>query len=205
MCEVITIETLMQSAPRGVQLARKKGDLAYVLHTSGSTGKPVGVEVLRDGLSNFMAAMANELTLSVADTLLAVTTIAFDIAELELLLPLTLGGRVVVADEAMLRDPRRLAARLAQGDITAMQATPATWQTLLDAGWDGARDFKALVGGERLPRALADAVAGRVGDAVEPLRADRDDDLVDRGADRARHRLGADRPADRQHRLLHRR
>ncbi len=161
-CEVITIETLMQSAPRGVQLARKKGDLAYVLHTSGSTGKPVGVEVLRDGLSNFMAAMANELTLSVADTLLAVTTIAFDIAELELLLPLTLGGRVVVADEAMLRDPRRLAARLAQGDITAMQATPATWQTLLDAGWDGARDFKALVGGERLPRALADAVAGRV-------------------------------------------
>ena len=162
MCEVITIETLMQSAPRGVQLARKKGDLAYVLHTSGSTGKPVGVEVLRDGLSNFMAAMANELTLSVADTLLAVTTIAFDIAELELLLPLTLGGRVVVADEAMLRDPRRLAARLAQGDITAMQATPATWQTLLDAGWDGARDFKALVGGERLPRALADAVAGRV-------------------------------------------
>ena len=62
----------------------------------------------------------------------------------------------------MLRDPRRLAARLDQGDITAMQATPATWQTLLDAGWDGARDFKALVGGERLPRALADAVAARV-------------------------------------------
>ncbi len=160
--EVITVEALLQSAPRGAPFARKTGDLAYVLHTSGSTGKPVGVEVLRDGLSNFMAAMAGELTLSVADTLLAVTTIAFDIAELELLLPLTLGGRVVVADEQMLRDPRRLAARLNQGDITAMQATPATWQALLDAGWDGARDFKALVGGERLPRALADAMAARV-------------------------------------------
>lgn len=160
--EVVTIEALAQAAPRGAAGVRKRGDLAYVLHTSGSTGKPVGVEVLRTGLSNFMAAMANELTLSVADTLLAVTTIAFDIAELELLLPLTLGGRVVVADEAMLRDPRRLAARLNQGDITAMQATPATWQALLDAGWDGARGFKALVGGERLPRALADQVAGRV-------------------------------------------
>lgn len=160
-CPVITVETLMQFAPRA-PAARRCGDLAYVLHTSGSTGKPVGVEVLRSGLSNFMAAMAGELTLSATDTLLAVTTIAFDIAELELLLPLTLGGRVVVADEDMLRDPRRLAARLDQGDITAMQATPATWQTLLDAGWNGARDFKALVGGERLPRALADAVAARV-------------------------------------------
>jgi amino acid adenylation domain-containing protein len=160
-CPVITVETLMQFAPRSA-IERKKGDLAYVLHTSGSTGKPVGVEVLRGGLSNFMAAMAAELSLTPTDTLLAVTTIAFDIAGLELLLPLTLGGRVVVADEDMLRDPRRLAARLDQGDITAMQATPATWQTLLDAGWDGARDFTALVGGERLPRALADAVAARV-------------------------------------------
>jgi amino acid adenylation domain-containing protein len=161
-CPVITVETLMRFAPSGVPLPRRKGDLAYVLHTSGSTGKPVGVEVLRDGLSNFLAAMAGELTLTSTDTLLAVTTIAFDIAELELLLPLTLGGRVVVADEDLLRDPRRLAARLDEGDITAMQATPATWQTLLDAGWNGAREFKAMVGGERLPRALADAVAARV-------------------------------------------
>jgi amino acid adenylation domain-containing protein len=161
-CPVITVETLMRFAPSGAPVAHRKGELAYVLHTSGSTGKPVGVEVLRDSLSNFMAAMAGELTLTPTDTLLAVTTIAFDIAGLELLLPLTLGARVVVADENMLRDPRRLAARLDQGDITAMQATPATWQSLLDAGWSGAREFKAMVGGERLPRALAEAVAARV-------------------------------------------
>lgn len=159
-CPVVTVESLMQQSP--AVAVRKKGELAYVLHTSGSTGRPLGVEVGRDGLSSFLAAMTDELTLSGDDSLLAVTTIAFDIAQLELLMPLALGGRVVVADENLVRDPRRLSARLDSGDITAMQATPATWQALIDAGWAGGRHFKALVGGERLPQALASAIVSRV-------------------------------------------
>ena len=138
-------------------------DLAYVIHTSGSTGGPIGVEVRRDAVSSFLAAMALELPLSANDTLLAVTTVGFDIAVLELLLPLTLGGCVVIADEATARDAKRLAQRLAKGDITVMQATPATWQMLITAGWNGNATFKALVGGERLHRGLADNLLRRVG------------------------------------------
>ena len=161
-CPVVTVGELMQSVT-GAPVRRVRGELAYVIHTSGSTGKPVGVEVRRASLSSFLAAMAGEVPIGSEDSLLAVTTIAFDIAQLELLLPLTLGARVVVVDDEVARDRKRLTARLETGDITAMQATPATWQMLLDSGWRGARRFKALVGGERLPRALADLILDRVG------------------------------------------
>ena len=159
-CPVVRVEDLMQDPAAAIR--RPKGELAYVIHTSGSTGKPVGVEVRRDALSNFLAAMAMELPLDAEDKLLAVTTIAFDIAGLELLLPLTLGARTIIADEATARDGALLATRLRAGDVTAMQATPATWQMLLDAGWAGSRKFKAFVGGERLPLALANAILDRV-------------------------------------------
>lgn len=140
----------------------RSDDIVYVIHTSGSTGVPAGVEVTRGALSNVLAGMTKVVPLSPDDRLLAITTPAFDIAVLELLLPLTLGASVVV-DDGSARDGRRLAARLAKGDITVMQATPATWQMLLDAGWNGDLHLKALCGGEALPRDLARALTARAG------------------------------------------
>ena len=139
-------------------------DLAYVIHTSGSTGGPIGVEVRRKALSNFLAAIALELPISSDDNLLAVTTVAFDIAVLELLLPLTVGARVVIADEEAVRDGGRLAAQLSSSNISIMQGTPATWQMMIEGGWKGRSTLKALVGGERLQRALADEILERVGE-----------------------------------------
>jgi amino acid adenylation domain-containing protein len=159
-CPVVPISELSASPPQ--KAARQPhGELAYIIHTSGSTGTPVGVEVRREALSSFLAAMAHELPITADDALLAVTTVSFDIAGLELLLPLTLGGRVVVADEATAQDGRRLASRLSKGDITAMQATPATWQMVLEAGWQGSRLFTALVGGERLQPNLGNQILKR--------------------------------------------
>jgi amino acid adenylation domain-containing protein len=160
-CPQMSLDTLI--AERAPSVERQRGELAYVIHTSGSTGRPVGVEVGRAALSNLLAAMRHGLPITAADVLLAVTTVSFDIAGLELLLPLTLGGRVVLADDDTARDAQRLAARLARGDISIMQATPATWQMLIDVGWRGSRDLKAWSGGERLPRSLADALFARVG------------------------------------------
>jgi amino acid adenylation domain-containing protein len=137
-------------------------DLAYIIHTSGSTGRPVGVEIERGALANFLAAMQAELRLSPGDILLAVTTYSFDIAVLELLLPLTIGARVLIADEACARDGRLLSARLERGDVTVMQATPATWQMLVDVGWRGSSRLTALCGGEALPAALAAKILPRV-------------------------------------------
>jgi amino acid adenylation domain-containing protein len=133
--------------------------LAYVIYTSGSTGKPKGVQVPHRALINFLVTMAQTPGLAASDVLVAVTTLSFDIAGLELYLPLITGARVVLAPAATSGDPRALAALLESSGATVMQATPTTWRMLVDHGWEPAGALKGLCGGEALPVALADALA----------------------------------------------
>ncbi|MDY7092226.1 MAG: amino acid adenylation domain-containing protein [Acidobacteriota bacterium] len=130
-------------------------ELAYVLYTSGSTGRPKGVAVSHGALANFLASMARRPGLTASDRLLAVTSLSFDIAALELYLPLLVGARVVLAERQETADGTALARRLDAAEITVMQATPATWRLLVDAGWSGREGLRALCGGEALPPALA--------------------------------------------------
>ena len=113
---------------------------------------------------NFLTSMAAVPGLGTDDRLLAVTTLSFDIAVLELLLPLSVGATIILAsaDEAL--DGRALRSCLEENAATVMQATPSTWRMLLDAGWEGAPGFKALIGGEALPPDLAQALLQRVGE-----------------------------------------
>lgn len=141
-------------------------DAAYMIYTSGSTGRPKGVAVPHRAVVNFLAGMAREPGLAATDRLVAVTTLSFDIAVLELLLPLAVGAHLVLASAAQAHDPHALGALLARHDATVMQATPTLWRMLVDAGWSGRAQgagFKALIGGEALPPVLAErllAVAG---------------------------------------------
>jgi amino acid adenylation domain-containing protein len=137
---------------------------AYVIYTSGSTGRPKGVAVPHRAVVNFLESMRAAPGLSAGDTLLAVTTLSFDIAALELLLPLTTGARVALADRETASDGTRLRQALAASGATVMQATPATWRLLLAAGWEGTPGLRVLCGGEALPRELADRVAERCGE-----------------------------------------
>ncbi|HEX7243455.1 MAG TPA: amino acid adenylation domain-containing protein, partial [Longimicrobiaceae bacterium] len=137
---------------------------AYVIYTSGSTGTPKGVVVPHRAVVNFLDSMRLRPGLSARDTLLAVTTLSFDIAALELFLPLTTGARVVLADRETASDGARLREAVAASGATTMQATPASWRMLLDAGWEGAPGLKALCGGEALPRELADRLLGVTGE-----------------------------------------
>jgi len=91
----------------------------------------------------------------------AVTTLSFDIAGLELYLPLAVGAKVVVAASDTVAEPSRLARLIDDCGATAVQATPATWRLLVDDGWPGVPGLKALCGGEALPVALADELVGR--------------------------------------------
>jgi amino acid adenylation domain-containing protein len=135
--------------------------LAYVIYTSGSTGDPKGVEIPHRALMNFLWAMRERPGLCAEDVLVAVTTLSFDIAGLELYLPLITGARVVIAPTATAADPRLLAELLESVEATALQATPTTWRMLVDAGWSGRRGLKALCGGEAMPAGLADELLGR--------------------------------------------
>ncbi|MBI4206771.1 MAG: amino acid adenylation domain-containing protein [Betaproteobacteria bacterium] len=141
--------------------AARPEDPAYVIYTSGSTGRPKGVVVPHRAVVNFLTSMAREPGLTENDVLVAVTTLSFDIAVLELLLPVTLGATVVIAAPDEATDGRALSALLDQHRATVMQATPVTWRMLVETGWTGRVPFKALVGGEALPKDLADQLIAR--------------------------------------------
>lgn len=130
-------------------------NLAYVIYTSGSTGKPKGVQVPHQTVNNFLTTMSRKPGLTAVDRLLAVTTLSFDIAVLELYLPLIMGATTIIAPREVVMDGAKLVHSLDQYDITIMQATPSTWRMMLDAGWSGTENFKALCGGEALPHDLA--------------------------------------------------
>jgi amino acid adenylation domain-containing protein len=136
--------------------------LAYLIYTSGSTGVPKGVAITHRALANCLVSMRERPGITAGDTLLAVTTLCFDIAALEILLPLLAGARVVIASREAVADGAELAALLDRCGATIMQATPTTWRLLLAAGWRGRPGLRALCGGEALERDLAEELLPRV-------------------------------------------
>ncbi|NCT99625.1 MAG: amino acid adenylation domain-containing protein [Comamonadaceae bacterium] len=139
-------------------------DLAYVIYTSGSTGRPKGVMLEHRSVVNFLLSMQREPGIGAQDRFVAVTTLSFDIAGLEIHGPLTVGGTVVLAARATALDGLRLAQLLDRHEATLLQATPATWRLLLDSGWRGRPGLKMLCGGEGLPRELADKLIATGGE-----------------------------------------
>ena len=128
---------------------------AYVIFTSGSSGRPKGVLVHHQALLNFMLSMASTPGLTDQDTLLAVTTVSFDIAALELYLPLAQGAHLVVAPREAAINAHQLQALIEKHHVTHMQATPTTWRLLLDTQWRPTPGFTVLCGGEALPSDLS--------------------------------------------------
>jgi amino acid adenylation domain-containing protein len=131
-------------------------DTAYVIFTSGSTGTPKGVEIGHHALTNLLWSMARRPGFGAGDTLVAVTTVAFDIAALELFLPLVTGGRLVIASREEVKSGFGLVKLLDESGATVLQATPSLWRILLEAGFKPRPGLRMLCGGEALPRDLAD-------------------------------------------------
>ena len=136
-------------------------DLAYVIYTSGSTGEPKGVEVTHGSVMNVLTSFASRLNFSSADTLLAVTTVSFDISVLELFLPLIVGAQLVLATRETAAEGALLQQALKRYRPTVMQATPSTWRMLLLCGWNGEAELRILCGGEALPAELAAQLRAR--------------------------------------------
>ena len=151
-------------APAPTDAQRSPEDPAYLIYTTGSTGRPKGVVVPHRAVVNFLHSMAREPGLDASDRLLAVTTLSFDIAVLELLLPLMRGAELVLASAEQALDAAALQRLMREHRITAMQATPSTWRMLLDAGWAGQQGLRALIGGEALAPDLAARLLPRVGE-----------------------------------------
>ncbi|QMS92207.1 amino acid adenylation domain-containing protein [Nostoc edaphicum CCNP1411] len=157
--EIICIDTdwsaIAQQIIKNPECQVNLANLAYLIYTSGSTGKPKGVMVEMRSLVNILTALKQQLSITASDRLLASTTIAFDIAALELFLPIIAGAQLILTRQTALVDPSQLTAAIKQHEVTVMQATPATWRLLLASGWRGKEDLKILCGGEALDNSLA--------------------------------------------------
>ncbi|KAH8658516.1 nonribosomal peptide synthetase 7 [Xylariales sp. PMI_506] len=168
-CQCLRLDELLQATKdptdqsgkgyeSNIEITIQGNDLAYIMYTSGSTGRPKGVEVTHESVANFLLSMQKQPGCSSEDRILAVTTISFDIAVLELFLPLICGGTVVMATREQVRDTAALVGLMEHHKITMMQGTPTLWQMLLDSGWQGLprQLARILCGGEALSRLLAD-------------------------------------------------
>jgi len=163
--EVVAIEydrdLIAAESDRNPECETMPESLAYVIYTSGSTGRPKGVQVSHRALVNFLSSMRRQPGMSPEDVFLSVTTLSFDIAGLELYLPLIVGARVVLVNREVAVDGRRLAEALKTSRATVMQATPVTWRLLVEAEWQGNDHLKILCGGEAVPRELAEQLLER--------------------------------------------
>jgi non-ribosomal peptide synthetase component F len=139
-------------------------DVAYVIYTSGSTGKPKGVRVPHRTVANLLASVQREPGMSSSHSVLSVTTLSFDIAVSECILPLTVGARIVVADREQTTDGERLRALIESERVNFIDATPSTWRLLLAAGWPGSRSVRAICTGEPLPPDLGRSLLPLVGE-----------------------------------------
>ncbi len=155
-CQAYSTDQLMALANAESTLPVQDNLLpAYVIYTSGSTGLPKGVVMPQRALVNLLWSVKNQPGFTPKDKLLALTTISFDIAGLELYLPLISGGTLVLASSELSKDGDAIIQLIAKENITVLQATPATFRLLSGFGFKGHKNLKILCGGEPLPHELA--------------------------------------------------
>lgn len=141
-------------------------NLAYVIYTSGSTGKPKGVQIEHHSVVNFLLSMQRETGICETDVVTSMTTLCFDIAGLEIYLPLVTGSSIAIIPREETSDGKQLQSRMRRSGATIMQATPASWRLLLESGWSGDKELKIICGGEAMPRDLANKLVACCGSVL---------------------------------------
>jgi alanine racemase len=154
-------QDISQQSDANLEQTIDPDQLIYLIYTSGSTGKPKGVQIRQGSLVNLLLSMQQEPGMTGSDTLLAMTTISFDLSVPDLYLPLISGAKIYLIDRDIAADAGQLAPILSEPEITFVQATPATWRLVLAAGWQGNPNLKILCGGEALTRSLANQLLER--------------------------------------------
>ncbi len=152
-----TIDRLKENFSKSKEVINLKGDetAGYIIFTSGSTGRPKGVHISQSALVNFLLSMKEEPGFTPSDSILALTTVSFDISGLEIWLPLVTGGSMILVSAEEAANPELLNEIIKRESPTVIQATPSTWRLLLETGWKGAQDVKILCGGEAMTGPLA--------------------------------------------------
>jgi len=152
----LNLENLFKFPTTPIQFKSSQLQTAYVIYTSGSTGNPKGVKISQGALVNFLLSMKDQPGLNKDDAILSITTISLDIAGLEIYLPLISGARIVFADQAIRINGQLLNQVVLQHNISVMQATPTSWQMMIESGLDNTCLDQIWCGGEAFPLELAE-------------------------------------------------
>lgn len=156
---VLTVETVLIRAAEFQEILLpviSPDDTSYIIYTSGSTGNPKGVEIGHQSLFNFLTSIQQKPGFLLTDKLFSVTTYSFDISILEFFVPLISGADLYIAAQTILSDPNLIIQKLNELQPTIIQATPAFYQMLYNAGWEGNKKLKVFCGGDLLKEALAE-------------------------------------------------
>ena len=129
--------------------------IAYVIYTSGSTGQPKGVRVTHSNLANVVSHFDKMLSCGTDTKMLWLTTIAFDISALELLLPLSCGGTVIAVEDRAQTRPELILKIVQESGVDIIQATPTLWRMIAALGDVDLTGRWLLCGGEPLNAVLA--------------------------------------------------
>ena len=135
---------------------------AYVIYTSGSTGQPKGVVVSHASLANKVATLGADFGAGPALRVALLSSSAFDPAIEQAALPLAHGGAVVVISDAVRETPRAFWEALAQHNVTLVTCTPSFFAGVLEDAPAGAGVAHVVLGGERFPAELRQAIAQRL-------------------------------------------
>ena len=160
--KLLAPDTLVKPASAAPSFSPLCCDTAYIIFTSGSTGQPKGVAITHHSLWHLLDVMKNTLALDNSLRQLCITSFAFDLVMPDLFLPLVTGGCCVLDNGAAINSPQCLADQLSALEINLLQATPGTFQTLTDSGWPGSNKLQIIIGGDKVPKALADNLATKV-------------------------------------------
>ncbi len=155
--------SISECSDRPPEVAISGKNLAYIIYTSGSTGQPKGVMVEHSAFQNLLVSLGEEPGMTADDIQVAIATVCFDLAGLELFLPLSKGARVVIARREACRDGQQLRQLLEESGATLLRATPSRYRMLIEAGWTGGKHLKLACGGEALSPALANELLARAG------------------------------------------
>ncbi|WP_327204859.1 non-ribosomal peptide synthetase [Paenibacillus sp. DMB20] len=144
----------LYAADRGnPECVHKPDHLAYVLYTSGSTGRPKGVMIEHRGLAHFISGFRNRIPFEKGQSILAMASVSFDIFVVENLLPLTMGMRVVLANEEERGDAALLQGLIDAHDVDVLQITPSRFKWWMNqrGETDGLQKLRILmIGAEPL-------------------------------------------------------
>ena len=107
----------------------KADNLAYVIYTSGSTGQPKGVAIEHRNTVALLHWAKSVFTVEELAGVLASTSICFDLSIFELFVPLSWGGKVILAENAL-----HLHSMTEKNEVTLINTVPSVMAELLAMG-----------------------------------------------------------------------